>query len=37
VDEQAQLEAGEEVQVAVEVPAPPGDYEPDVEVTYPPG
>ena len=31
-----QLEPGETARVAVEIPAPPGDYEPEVEVEYPP-
>jgi hypothetical protein len=35
--ENAQLERGEQVTVVAEVFAPPGDYEPRVEVSYPPG
>ena len=36
-EETAQLEAGEQVSVVAEIFAPPGTYEPQVEVTYPPG
>ena len=31
-----QLDRGETARVVVEIPAPPGSYEPDVEVEYPP-
>jgi hypothetical protein len=33
----AQLESGEQTSVVVEIFAPPGDYEPNIEVSYPPG
>jgi hypothetical protein len=33
----AQLESGDLTHVAVEIPAPQGDYEPAVQVDYPPG
>ncbi len=36
-DEQVQLEPGEDARVAIEVQAPLGEYQPDLEVTYPPG
>jgi len=36
-DEPVQLDNGETARVVVEVPAPPGDYDPQVEVKYPPG
>jgi hypothetical protein len=36
-DETGQLEAGEQAGIVVEIFAPPADYEPQVEVTYPPG
>ncbi|SRR6266508_5567303 len=36
-DETAQLEPGEQAGIVVEIFAPPGDYEPQVEVVYPPG
>jgi hypothetical protein len=35
--DRAQLEAGEVAHLAVEIPAPPGDYESTVHVDYPPG
>lgn len=35
-DEPLQLERGETARVVVELPAPPGEYEPEVEVEYPP-
>jgi hypothetical protein len=37
VSESAQLERGEVVSLVVEIFAPPGDYEPQVELNYPPG
>lgn len=36
-DETIQLDAGEQAGIVVEVFAPPGDYEPHVEINYPPG
>ena len=36
-EETVQLEAGEQVSVVAEIFAPPATYEPQVEVTYPPG
>jgi hypothetical protein len=35
-DRQVQLEGGETARVVAEILAPPGSYEPDVEVEYPP-
>jgi hypothetical protein len=35
--EQAQLEAGEETRLAIDIDAPEGEYEPRIEVEYPPG
>jgi len=36
-EQTAQLEAGEQVSVVAEIFAQPGTYEPQVEVSYPPG
>jgi hypothetical protein len=35
--DRAEIEAGDRIHIAVEIPAPPGDYEPQVQVDYPPG
>src|SRR5689334_6177664 len=35
-DESVQLQENEEVRSVVEIPAPPGTYDPQVEVEYPP-
>jgi hypothetical protein len=35
--EQADLEPGEQVRVVTEIAAPDGNYQPEVEVRYPPG
>ena len=35
--DRAQLEPGSLIQVVAEIPALPGDYEPSVQVDYPPG
>lgn len=35
--EQADLESGEQVRVVTDISAPEGDYQPEVDVRYPPG
>ena len=35
--ERTDLKPGEQIQVDTEIPAPQADYQPEVEVRYPPG